>query len=227
MKRIISILAVLVMLNTAAAADELSFGAKGGIYSANITTVPLGWDDTAFKNGWVGGAFANYAFTKNFSVQPELLYTMKGCEGEIMFLPYGALKFIGEYNYLDIPVLAKYSIPTESGFCTSFFVGPNVGILLNANMDVEGESFGEPVNGSFDMKDVMSSVDFAFVFGFGFEYGIGGGNLLIDGRFNLGFTKIITGGTSSGHINGIADSQVMEEEETKNIGFGLLLGYEF
>jgi len=215
------------MLNTAAAAGELSFGAKGGIYSANITTVPLGWDDTAFKNGWVGGAFANYAFTKNFSVQPEFLYTMKGCEGEIMFLPFGALKFTGEYNYLDIPILAKYSIPTESGFCTSFFIGPDVGILLSADMKLEGEQFGQQVNGSFDMKDVMSSADFGFVFGFGFAYGIGGGNILVDGRFNLGFAKIISGGTASGHINGIAETQVLEEEETKNIGFGLLFGYEF
>ena len=81
------------------------------------------------------------------------------------------------YDYLNIPVLIKYS--HESGLFAE--TGPQAGFLLSA----KGKSDG----GTYDVKDGVQSFDFSWALGIGYKlHDIGLG---IDVRYNLGLTNTI------------------------------------
>ncbi|MBN1165302.1 MAG: PorT family protein [Candidatus Krumholzibacteriota bacterium] len=240
MKRFAMAALILVILSSASAARNITFGAKSGIFSANITTVPEGWHDTAFKNGFIGGVYGNYAFTKDVSVQLEVLYAEKGSEGSIVYPGFINYQFDSRFNYIDIPILGRYTMRADHSFKPYFLLGPSVGISIKAEMDVKGEELRwdpilqqvvmGPVNAIYDYSDVTTTTDLAIVFGFGFEYTMGFSRLSIDGRFNMGRTHFIQAGTVTGH--GIAGTNLpptidYEDEQTKNIGFALMMGLSF
>lgn len=228
MKSLTFIFLALVMINSAASAEGISFGAKAGLFTANITTVPAGWNDTSFKNGFAGGVYLNYAFNDNVSLQPEVLYLMKGSNG-VIANPYITVDFIGKYDYIEIPLLAIYTIPLKSGFNPCFFVGPSLGINLTADIDIEGENHitHEALTGSIDYSEVTNKMEFGLVIGGGFGYAVGRGQITFDARFDLGLSKTIKGGETVGVIDGEEYRETIPEEDTKNIGFALLLGYAF
>lgn len=228
MKRMIFIFVVLVMLSSAVSAKGISFGVKAGLSTYNITEVPAGWDNTSFKSGFAGGAYLNYAFNENLSLQPEVLYVMKGLNGAISN-PFVTIDFTGKYNYIDIPLLAKYAMPTKSGFIPCFFVGPSLGINLTADFDIEGKDliWDENITGSIDYSEATNKVEFGLVIGAGCDYAVGNGQITFNARFNLGFSKVIKGGEVTGEINGEPYQEIITEEDAKNIGFLLLLGYAF
>ena len=228
MKRTACICLVVLVLASSASAGEISFGAKGGLFVSNITSIPQGWSDTAFRNGFSGGVFMNYALDQNFSLQPEVLYVMKGMEGAITN-PVLSLGLSGKYNYIEIPLLAKYTVPTESGFNPFFFLGPSIGINLSADIDVDGEDrmSGEKLVGSVDYSSVTKTMEYGLIIGMGFGYGVGPGRMTVDARFQFDLVGITKGGTVTGVISGEPYTDTLEEDETKNIGFAAMLGYAF
>ncbi len=219
---------VLVMIASAASAEGISFGTKAGLFTANITTVPVGWDDTSFKNGFAGGVYLNYAFNDNLSLQPEVLYLMKGLNG-VIANPYITVDFTGKYDYIEIPLLVTYTIPMKSGFNPYLFAGPSLGINLTADIDIDGENqiTHETLTGSIDYSEVTNTMEYGLVFGVGFGYAVGSGQITFDARFDFGLSKIIKGGEVVGVIDSQEYRETIPEEDTKNIGFALLLGYAF
>jgi hypothetical protein len=219
---------ILVILSSTTASAGILFGAKGGLFTANMTAIPAGWDDTAFKNGLAGGVYVNYAFNENLSLQPEVLYVMKGLDG-VIINPIFTVDFTGEYNYIEIPVLAMYTIPTESGFSAFFFVGPSLEINISADLNLDGIDHRTrvPLNGSVDYSDLTRATGSSFIFGAGCAFGIGPGKITLDARFDIGLTKVIKGGTSTLVLNGESSPWVEREAESKHLGFALLAGYAF
>ena len=63
---------------TSVTAQELSFGVKGGVSQGTL----IGDDvsDADYRAGFSGGAYMKYDVNRTFSVQPELLFTMKGAD---------------------------------------------------------------------------------------------------------------------------------------------------
>jgi hypothetical protein len=228
MKRAVFALMILVMLSTTAAAGEISYGVKGGLFTANMTAIPAGWDDTAFKNGLAGGVYINYAFNENLSLQPEVLYVMKGLDG-VITNPIFTVDFTGEYNYIEIPLLARYTIPTQSGFSAFFFVGPSLEINVAADLELDGIDHRTrvPLTGSVDYSDLTRKTGGSFIFGAGCALGVGPGRITLDARFDIGLTKVIKGGTSTLVLNGQSSPWVEREAEAKHLGFALLVGYAF
>ena len=154
-------------------AQSVNFGVRAGINLANVEVEGFGVSSSAdLRVGVVLGAFADIGISENFSVQPELQFIQKGFKNndndDKLLL-----------NYLEVPVLAKYSFGAGAtrGFVQA---GPSFGFALSSN----AESGGVKEDIDFD-QDGVKRGDVGLTFGAGVDFGA----IFIDFRYTLGLSK--------------------------------------
>lgn len=170
MRKLLTILALLGTVYNASAqlkSDGIMFGVKAGINLANVSISGGGTSisPNSLTRGTVG-AFAMIPGGKNFTIQPELLYSGMG-------FGYSGSKVT--FDYLSVPVLAKFT--GASGF--GIYAGPQIGFLLSAKDDGD------------DIKENIKSTDFSGVFGA--DYTLSNG-INFAARYQLGFSNFIKEG---------------------------------
>ncbi|MFD1470589.1 porin family protein [Hymenobacter caeli] len=179
MKKVILSFALVTGAAVAANAQSASFGIKAGASLTNFTGKGTDGVDTKNKFGFNGGFVANFGVNDVFSIQPELLYSMKGTKVTERSLGSGPDATItSTLHYIDVPVLAHIN---AGGLF--FELGPQIGFLVAAKQKSE-------YNGQSDTQDVKSSiktVDFGYAAGLGYQMPAGPGVGL---RYNGGFTNI-------------------------------------
>lgn len=148
---------------------QIKFGPVAGLNLSNVA------GDNSDNNSMLFGAhlggLVNFSLSDNLSVEPQVLYSMKGANVEIDNLVGGSETYAYRLSYLEIPIWVRYQL--ESGL--NFQAGPYIGILLAADFDGE------------DAKDGMNSFDFGVGGGLGYqlENGLGFGL-----NYNLGLANI-------------------------------------
>ncbi|MCX5752128.1 MAG: porin family protein [Candidatus Krumholzibacteria bacterium] len=228
MKRMGFFLVVLLLSHSAASEPWVSFGAKAGLYSSNTTEIPTGWPQTSFRSGFAGGVYVDYAFNRFFSLQPEILYVMKGLNGGIANSRID-VDYAARFDYIEIPLLAKLAMAGKSHFSPYFFAGPGVGINLAADVDIKTTDMriDRTSSGSSDWSAIMNRAEFCFSFGGGCKYAIGLGGITADVRFDIGLSKVYSGGEVTRKTDGYETTEVIFAGHSKNFGFALLTGYNF
>jgi hypothetical protein len=168
-------------------------------------------------------------------IQPELLFSMKGVSYE-KDIEGSNSTFSASDNlsYIDIPVLIKLPATPQ----LNIFAGPYVSILLSSEIDYEYEGLtadeeaamelmGMSTSESFDWADGTSGLDVGLTAGLGFNIN---SSLMLDARFNMGFTTIDNGKepvfNDEGEITSWEDSEE-DPDDVKNMSFGLGIGYAF
>jgi len=197
MKKTFLALALTLGVAGAAQAQSARFGVKAGASLTSYTGKDVSADN---KFGFNGGLVANFGIADIVSIQPELLYSMKGAKTEGNFFGTN-VKYKETLHYIDVPVLAHVN---AGGLF--FEAGPQIGFLVAARgaADANGQS------GSGDIKDNFKTVDFGYAAGLGYQLENGPG---IGLRYNGGFTDIYKGN------NG--------DYKTRNSAFQLYLTYMF
>jgi hypothetical protein len=163
----ISLLFACAFFSTAVFAQtDAKFGLKGGINISNTNNTSEG--ESGSKVGLHIGGLAHIHITPEFSLQPELMYSNQGGKVDDVKL---------NLDYINIPLLLQYNF--DNGFRLQ--TGPQVGFLVNVNDKVDGE------NSNIFSSDDFKSTDVSWSFGLGYlsDSGLG-----IDGRYNLGLSKI-------------------------------------
>lgn len=228
MKRVALFLLILISSSPAASDPWVSFGVKAGLYTSTTTEIPAGWRSTAFRTGFAGGVYMDYAFNRYFSLQPEVLYVMKGLDGRVAGRVI-TVDYAARFDYIEIPILAKFTITGKSRLSPFFFAGPGVGINLAANLDIDliNNVSGERATGSSDWSAIMNRTEFCFSFGGGCKYAVGLGGITADARFDLGLSKVYSGGEVTTKIGDYESADVVYAGTSRNLGFALLVGYNF
>ena len=149
----------------------------------------------------IPGLFLNYAVNEIFSVQPELLFVMKGTKHEQLENTAYHL------TYFEVPLLVKLSLPTDAAFVPHAFVGPSFNFLMDATE--------EYINFENDVKDYFNSLDYGMVVGTGIDYMIGKGRLLLDFRYTFSLTNILE------------EEENEDDDELKNSGIVFMAGYGY
>nr|GFD13455.1 hypothetical protein [Tanacetum cinerariifolium] len=105
-------LGILAGITFASQAQSIKYGVKAGASLTNFS----GKDSDGYKNkfGFNGGVAANFGLNDMFSIQPEVLYSMKGAKANGTDVRLNL-------NYIDVPVLAKISTGETGLF---FELGP-------------------------------------------------------------------------------------------------------
>lgn len=202
------LLIAMVAFGFAANAQEVHFGAKGGLNLSSLDYKiqnPQDGKSTGLDSrfNFHLGLMAEIVISDKFSVQPELLYSRQGGVKDFSGEALGsAFKFDNTFalDYLSLPIMAKYYV--AEGF--SLEAGPQIGFLLSSKLKSEGEATiaGKTTSkdSSKDFKEFMSSVDFGLGFGAGYKLENG---LNFGVRYNLGLTDVFKENKGDAIKNGV------------------------
>ncbi|MCG8340617.1 MAG: PorT family protein [Cytophagales bacterium] len=135
-----------------------------------------------------GGAYGEYMFDDTWGIRVEALYAGVGNRKN------KDVKL--KLDYLTVPVLAKFHLP--SGL--SFHLGPQVGLLTRAKRFDSGQKEGARVVLKKDLKRQFKNIDFAIVGGAEYSFDFG---LIVGARYNFG-------------VRDIFDKEEAKPEEGKN-----------
>ncbi|MDW3229046.1 MAG: porin family protein, partial [Acidobacteriota bacterium] len=136
MKKLLGVIlaASFLLLVAAPAPSEagIKFGLRLGGNTAKLTGDDIQDIEETIKSktGLVAGVFLAINLGKIVTIQPEVLYTMKGTKLEDSLGEYSG-KLYGDY--LEIPLLLKIRIPTP-GIQPAIFAGPSVGFKLREKL---------------------------------------------------------------------------------------------
>lgn len=182
------------------------FGIKGGL---NLTSLYV--DNVSsehMKAGFNAGIFAKLPVTRGFSIQPELLYSVKGAKDTYNNLLEGSGEYQFNLGYIEMPVLAVINLARNF----NLHAGGYAAYLASANVkDVNSDG---SVNGATDLNaDNFQRWDFGLIGGLGFDIE----NFTLGARYNYGLTNIGKSGSLSGDLT----------QNSKNAGVSIYIGFGF
>jgi hypothetical protein len=154
---------------------SFAIGLKGGPNFANINTSDAAGTYKS-RTGFHVGAFTLIKLTK-IGIQPELIFSQQGSK----FKYSGSPDLESNFSYINIPVIIK--LYTIAGI--NIQAGPQFGFLTSAKQEIP-----DPITQQVtkeDVKDAYKKSDVSVALGVGWDLPFG---LTIDGRYNLGLSKI-------------------------------------
>jgi hypothetical protein len=181
-------------------------GIKGGLnlttlYSSDVSTSHM-------KAGFNAGIFAKLPVTRGFSIQPELLYSLKGAKSTYNNFVQGNGEYRFNLGYIEMPVLAVVNIAPNF----NLQAGGYAAYLTNAN--VKNVNNNGDVQGATDLNaDNFNRWDFGLAGGAAFDIE----NFTIGARYNYGLSQIGKSGSLSGQF----------AQGMKNAGFSFYIGFGF
>ncbi|MGC9336553.1 MAG: porin family protein [Candidatus Cloacimonadia bacterium] len=105
-------------------------------------------------------------------MQPEIYYSMQGATKEV-----DDIDCEWKYDYIQIADLVKFYIPIEVSISPYLFLGPALGINVDAKLKMDGGDTAVET----DSEDVKT-FDFGLIFGARVDVG----PVTVDARYNLG-----------------------------------------
>jgi hypothetical protein len=184
-------------------AQDIQFGAKAGVNLANISGDFGGGDKPTMLTSFHVGAIVDIGLSDQFSIIPEVLYSMKGAKlkttttetdivGGITVTTTNKNESSNKLGYIEIPILATYKL--ESGL--HFELGPYIGLLMSAKQTGTTTSTvsmtGQPDQTeehefSESSTEGYASTDIGLALGLGYKLESGLG---FAARYSMGMTDI-------------------------------------
>ena len=177
-------MALMAFIATTASFAQWSVGSitvqpKIGINGANITDA----DNSDSRIGLVLGGEFEYRVSPIFSLSAGALYSMQGCKGTAEDDDGNTGDVSLKLDYINVPILANVYV--VKGLAIKLGIQPGFNVRHKATASVSG------VNVTTNLPGIKS-VDFSIPIGVSYEFN----RFVIDGRYNLGVTKLIDGADS-------------------------------
>ncbi|MFO7652739.1 MAG: porin family protein [Candidatus Krumholzibacteriia bacterium] len=205
-----SVVVVVMLVAAQATAGPLGKGIKAGITYTQVTNDILG--DSDHTMGFAAGFTLNYQLAPGIAVQPEVLYVQQGGKYDVLIadqgVPIGRAELTWDLDYVQVPVLARVSLPVIGSFLPSIVVGPALAFKVSSEFSRES---GDVELETGELEDI-GSTDLSLIAGVAFKIGAGPAGVTVDARYNLGLSNVYDG-------DGTA--------EIKNRGFQVLAGIAF
>lgn len=191
---------------TAESGLSAKFGIKGGLNLTNLYVDNVSSEH--MKAGFNAGVFAKLPITKGFSIQPELLYSVKGAKDTYGNFIQGNGEYRFNLGYMELPVLAVVNLAPNF----NLHLGGYAAYLVSAN--VKDVNSNGDIQGATDLNtDNFKRWDFGLVGGLGFDIQ----NFTIGARYNYGLSQIGKSGNLSGDLT----------KNSKNAGVSVYVGVAF
>jgi hypothetical protein len=172
------------------------FGIKSGIdvsYLSNVKfldTEFIEQDISQYRDlntGLIWGAFYKMKLTRSFSLQPEIYVSKK----RLRFIFPGGGELTFKLDYIEIPLLLKYSFPLRKWrMSLNLFSGIVVSLTSTSELQVKSS---KPMPDQ--ILELENTSDSGLVIGIGLDIHHKYGSLILDTRFNLGMTDLVWGGS--------------------------------
>jgi hypothetical protein len=183
------------------AAQGSHYGVKGGVTLADLQVDDDG--ETTPSNlrvGLIVGGFATWHVWSRLEVQPEALFTQKGAKFD-----QGGGTLIQKFDYVDVPLLAKFRVTGGAVRYFSVYAGPSLGVRVRAKSRA---TFGS-ASLEDDASDALTRTDVAVVGGLEYHRG----RLVFDGRYSWGLSDV--------------DPEADDAIEIRNRGISVMAGWRF
>jgi len=200
--RVPRVLMVMLMLALAhgAAAQEISYGAKAGVSFSTLSFDPSSELSYGLRTGLVAGGFVAFPIGSRLAIQPEGLFTQKGAKADAL----GVSATI-KIDYVEVPVLAKYTVSGGPARSFHVFGGPSVGFKVHSSASA---TFGGSTIET-DNDDGLEDLDYGVVMGAGMTFD----RVTVEGRFTLGLANI--------------NAEDPDESKARTRAVGILAGVRF
>lgn len=210
-KTMLILYTIFISVTVMAQNEKVKLGVKAGlnISSLNFYESEL---SSSSKTGFTAGLMVEIPVAKNFSLQPELLYSQQGTKTSFFDQDVTNSNFKGtiELNYLNIPLMLKYYVIKG----LSLQAGPQIGLLLKANSKYQDNFLGYENQESFNLKKYSSGIDTSINFGLGYQFK---DKFYTDFRYNISYSNVFKDGDANYFIN----------HDMKNRVFQITIGYFF
>ena len=184
---------------------------------ANISIQSEGFNLSLDRIAGLNAAFfAEIGLSKAVALQPELHYIQKGWRQNFGFFE-DEDSFI-KFNYVEIPVLFKYRFGKFEATNGYAILGPSIGYALSGK-GKDGIS-GETEKLDFDEADGFNRTDFGLVIGAGINIPAGPGSFVLDLRYNLGITTMI----SEEADIGLGSGKILNRAINVSVGYRFPIG---
>jgi len=179
--------------------------------------------------GFDFSVFGDFGITENFSLKAELAYVRKGGERNGMqpippsylqslppeqalplpegVVPYADFENKAVFNYIEIPILAKYEWNLGDTWGVYVNAGPYIDFMISPTIETEGNSavyidhpefgfvpvteFEVPLTASTDVSKDLATIDFGAMFGIGLTSSLNeNSELFLDIRGAYGFIPL-------------------------------------
>jgi len=191
--------------------DKVKLGIKAGLNISSLTFDESELSSSS-KTGFTAGVMVEIPLAKNFSLQPELLYSQQGTKTSFFDQDVTNSNFKGriELNYLNIPLMLKYYVIKG----LSIQAGPQIGLLLKANSKYQDNFLGYENQESFNLKKYSNGIDTSINFGLGYQFKE---KFYTDFRYNISYSNVFKDSDANYFIN----------HDMKNKVFQITIGYFF
>ncbi|PTT00030.1 hypothetical protein DBR27_13070, partial [Flavobacterium sp. HMWF030] len=175
--------------------DKVKLGIKAGLNISSLTFDESELSSSS-KTGFTAGVMVEIPLAKNFSLQPELLYSQQGTKTSFFDQDVTNSNFKGtiELNYLNIPLMLKYYVIKG----LSIQAGPQIGLLLKANSKYQDNFLGYENQESFNLKKYSNGIDTSINFGLGYQFK---DKFYTDFRYNISYSNVFKDGDANYFIN--------------------------
>lgn len=191
---------------TSLQAQNFKYGIKGGLNISNLSVSPeVDWPPPSGRPGFHLGGFTKFDLKDNFSILPEILYSTQGTNDQDQD-DWQRTRL----NYMNLAAPFRYTLSMN----VHFFVGPQLGILMNGEFEEEDKFDGE--RKFHNATHLLKGTDLSLITGLGYTLRSG---IEFNLRYNFGLTNI---------NDNPADQAFYEPlQNIKNRVFQISVGYIF
>jgi hypothetical protein len=134
------------------------------------------------------GLFFVEQLAPSLALQPEIIFVQKGSRWNV---DEGWLSFDVKYQlyYIELPILAKITIPGNSAVKPFFLLGPAPAYLIQARYDASLSSEWEDQSETGTAEQFKRN-DLGIIFGGGFTFAAGKNSISIEAQYDLGLINI-------------------------------------
>jgi hypothetical protein len=218
MRRLIVAIGIVLLFTAGVSAQQETIGITGKGVKLGFDIAKINTDVTELDNfldsrvGFIGGGYITYNLSREFAIQPEILYVNKGAAKDLILI-----NATWAIDYLEVPVLLKFDIVPNGPAHPNLFVGPAMSILLSSKFHV--------LNYDFDVSDGMKTMDFGLVFGGGLDYK----HVCFDVRYTLGLANTVDAAKVNKITEAVPDDFYYLEGDPsiKNTNISFMIGVRF
>lgn len=217
----LGLLSLIANLFVLAAHAQIELGIKGGLNisefsAARFQAIDIGGNPQYIRNfprkGLNAGVLLSIPLMKNWSLQPEAVFSEQGATGKPSSAYLVSATEAYQFNYINFPVLLKYS--WKSGLFAE--TGPQVGLLINA--EIAETVVGASATSYYNVNSQYKSIDLGWAFGVGYLSPI---NLGFDLRYVLGMSNFANGSPNP------SENAPVQEGSLKNSAVQIGVFYQF
>lgn len=163
-------------------AEGVQGGFKAGLNLADVVGGASDVFERTTKVAYAAGGFVRFPLNDTFSIQPEVLFTMKGNGADTSaFSEDGDLDIEFKQNYIEVPLLLAIDLG-QGKVRPVLLVGPYMARRLDSK--VVFRSQGE--SSESDVEEDFRDFDFGLIVGGGLELG----RVMIEARYGRTVTRI-------------------------------------